>query len=215
MNINNRYDNEDNVIRQHQFHQVDNNFKIKGYSGTTFLYSNWTFSFLLVVQLVAFGFFTQGLLIFFTYDTVYDWRIPVLWGGAVFSTLTCIFISMSSFANNFRFIKIGFLSIIASLIFTLLEITLLVITKKSIIQDLKYCSEPEILVSSCIPLFGQIFCGEYIKIQCQYTTYGFKKILLSQASIALVDAFLIIFAILKLFREEKRKKNNYQLLPTE
>lgn len=84
----------------------NNNFKIKGYSGISFLYSNWTYSFLLVVQLVALGFFLQGLIIYFQYDKSNDWRVGLLWAGAIIATVSCIFISISTFANNQTFFKI-------------------------------------------------------------------------------------------------------------
>ncbi|KAM9961395.1 hypothetical protein ACTFIR_004240 [Dictyostelium discoideum] len=187
----------------------NNNFKIKGYSGISFLYSNWTYSFLLVVQLVALGFFLQGLIIYFQYDKSNDWRVGLLWAGAIIATVSCIFISISTFANNQTFFKIGLFFVGITLIITLLDIGLLVSTKNSNVGDLQYCSkEKSIEPSTCVKLWGQQFCGNYIILECAQLSRGFKKLLLSQAAVSLVQAFYIGLSLLKLFRQTKRKSSS-------
>ncbi|KAN0030381.1 hypothetical protein ACTA71_010146 [Dictyostelium dimigraforme] len=190
-----------------------NSFKIKGYSGISFLYSNWTYSFLLVVQLVALGFFLQGLIIYFQYDQSNDWRIGLLWAGSIIATVSCIFISISTFANNQPFFKFGLIFVGITLILSLLDIGLLVLTKKSNVDDLQFCGK-EILIkpSTCVALWGQQFCGNYIILQCAQLSRGFKKLLLSQAAVSLVQAFYFGLSILKLTKTKRISSFPYRPL---
>eukprot|EP01133_Synstelium_polycarpum_P006256 gene6256-7256_t len=137
------------------------------------------------------GLVGNGLFYFFQYDTTHDWKLPVLWAGAILSSLACIYLAVSHVVNKLPLIKIGLPVVIITFFLMIGELVILVKAKIADFKMLVYCNKP-VTYDQCIPAFGQMYCGKYIQSQCNLTDYGFSMMLAGQITI-IVTSFLLQF----------------------
>ncbi|KAF2074418.1 hypothetical protein CYY_004274 [Polysphondylium violaceum] len=171
----------------------------------SFLYSIGSFIFLFLVQLAGLGVIAYGLFYFFDYNHTNDYRLPLLWAAAVFSTIACIFISVSSFTSHIHFLKFGILIMICTFLYMEFTIGLLIWSRDSDIKKLKYCRLP-VEESTCVPVWNQPFCGVHIQEQCNRTQHGFFLILAGQITISAVHIFYLIFSVLQVVSLDRKSK---------
>jgi len=171
----------------------------------SYLYSIGSYIFLFLTQLAGLGIIAYGLFYFFNYNHTNDYRLPLLWIGAVISTIACIFISVSSFASHSQFLKIGILILICTFLYMEFSIGLLIYSRDSDIKKLKYCKLP-VEESTCVQVWNQPFCGVHIQEQCNRTQHGFFLILAGQITISAVHIFYLAFSVLKAISLEKISK---------